>query len=285
MVVAPRRPALVDPDLETRLADVGYVVVPVLGADEVRTLRVAHAAVAEEPTAAAGDAVIDYTRPDRAAMGRVAGLVGSIVWPRLTGAFDRYEPAFATFVVKPADPRSAMFLHEDRTWVDEPGVVTCTAWIPLVDTSPALDNGPLHVVPRSHRIPVGLSGTGTPRWCEHYEPFLRAHAVGLEVRAGEAVIYDSRLLHFSPANRRPGPRPAVVVTAVPTGSDLVHVVATDRRHRSVYAVDRRFFVDVHPADAAAVLAAAYPVRRVYVADREVPTPGDVAVVAVGATSR
>jgi hypothetical protein len=152
-------PLLRDPEREAELVADGYAVLPVLDADEVADLRAAyHDAV---PGGGAG-MLVEYTQADRRRMEAVARLLAP-VWERhLDDLFVDHRVVFATFVVKYPDTGSAMFLHEDRTYVDERHHRSATLWIPLVDTGPAEANGNLQVVPGSQRLAVAPAGSNTP---------------------------------------------------------------------------------------------------------------------------
>ena len=164
----------------------------------------------------------------------------------------------ATFVVKHPRRDSTMFLHDDRTYVDETRFRASTIWIPFVSVGPAEMNGGLEVVPRSHRLPTGPSGSLTPDRIRPYEEFLRTRLEPLEVPVGSAVVYDTRLLHSSAANLSDRPRLALVCAVAPRDAELIHVVSTGRRRRAVHRVDEQFFLDLHPRVVEAGLSGRYP---------------------------
>jgi hypothetical protein len=245
-----------DPEREAELAARGVTVIPFLTPDEVEHLRDGYYAIAAE-----GDdgLTIDYMRPDRAFMQSIADLVAPIWERHFDEVFVDHRPVFTTFVVKHPGDASNMFLHEDRTYVDERKHRAGALWIPLVDVGPGLDNGGLEVIPGSHRLTTAWSGTDTPELFRPFEELLRSRLEPLSVPAGSAAFYDTRLLHASPANHSSRPREALVCAVAPRGADLVHVVATSPRHRVVHRVDPSFFVDVHPHTISAGLDDRYPV--------------------------
>lgn len=203
---------------------------------------------------------VDYMRSDRAAYRRLAQMGDDAVRAPLTERLGPFDPTLTTFVTKHPDPDSEMFLHDDRTVLDD-GALALTVWVPLVDTSAALDNGPLAVVENSHRVGRGPSGSLTPQWMPVYESALRQRLVTLDVPAGHAVIYDGRLVHCSAANRSADARVALIAAVVPPGSQPIHVVATSATRRRVLAVDRDFFFDHHVRDVEAAIPAGYPTLR------------------------
>lgn len=234
---------LADPDLEAALRHEGFARIPVLDAAAAASLR---AAYRRSCPADDGGLAIDYMREDRSHMRRVRDLVAPILEPVIEAHFVDHELAFVTFVTKHPGEASEMFLHEDRTFVDERCTRAGTLWIPLVDVGPDLPNGGLGLVPGSHRLATSLSGTDTPELYRGFEPDLRRALVSPALPAGTGVYYDTRTLHASPPNLGAEPREAIACAIVPRGAGLVHVVARGRRRRELYAVDGSFFTDHHP---------------------------------------
>lgn len=245
-----------DAELERRYRDDGFVVMPMLGPEEVAALQDAYWDHIAQP----GDhgLTVDYLRPDRRVMATIAELLAP-VWARhLHDVFVDHRPIFTTFVVKHPDERSNMFLHEDRSWVDERRYRSGTLWIPLTDVGPELDNGGLQIIRHSHLLADGWSGTGTPDLYAPFEDRLRASLETPTVPAGSAVYYDSRTLHASPPNRSCRPRVAIACGIAPRSADLIHVVG-DGDHRRIYAVDEEFFVRNSPRDLVGGMPPGYPV--------------------------
>lgn len=234
-----------DPVVQHRFDSDGYTSLPMLDSDEVERVRAGYHRIA--PADDHG-LTIDYARPDRSVMTAVWELVAPILEPRVERTFIGHRLVFASFVTKHPGPSSAMFLHEDRTFVDERRFRAATLWIPLVDVGPGIPNGGLQVVPRSHRLHSSPSGTGTPELFRPYESELRRHLCTISCPAGSAICYDTRLLHASEPNHSDVPRVALVGAIVPGEADVVHVVATGRRGRKMFAVGDRFFIDQHPRE-------------------------------------
>jgi hypothetical protein len=232
-----------DPALEATYRDLGFVVMPFLASDEVEHLRAGYRALVPP-----GDhgLTVDFMRPDRRYMYEILELVEPVLRRHVPEAFIDHRTVLNTFVTKHPGPASNMYLHEDRTLVDERRFRSGTLWIPLVDVGPDLDNGALELIPRSHLLNHTMSGTDTPELFRPYEAYLRGHLRPIAVPAGHALYYDMRTLHASHPNRSSSPREALVCAVAPQAADLIHVIGTSRRHRRVHRVDEAFFLDVHP---------------------------------------
>lgn len=257
------RPLLRHPEREAAFSGDGYVVLPFLDGEETATLR-------EASLGLHGDSedglVIDYTSTDRSAMEAAARLASGIWERHVPEHFVDMRPVFTSFVVKHSGRESSMFLHDDRTYVDERHHRAATVWIPLVDVGPGLDNGGLAVVPRSTELAVGPSGTRTPEPFRLYERHLVDRLVPLAVDAGSAVVYGNRLLHGSASNDSDLPRPAIVCVLIPREAELIHVVGAGRRRRAVHRVDEQFFLRHHPHDLERGMPSEYPVVEVVEAE-------------------
>jgi len=269
-----RTPTLRDKVLDEQYHERGVVVTPFLTADEVGEIRVAYRSIAPP-----GDhgLTVDYMRPDRGVMAEVRELMAPVFTRHFPEVFVDHRPTLITFVTKHPGEASDMFLHEDRTFIDERRFRAGTLWIPLVDVGPDIDNGCLFVIPRSHLLARAFSGTGTPELFRPYEGYLRTHLEPLTVPAGSAAFYDTRTLHTSPPNRTDEPREAIACAVVPREARIIHVVGTTRRHRRVHEVNDKFFLDVHPHSIAIDLPPEYPVIEEY-EDNSRLLPEDIAAV-------
>lgn len=263
---------LIDPDDQQALTRNGCVVVPFLPVDLLQSLRVAYEQIVP------GDdhgLSVDYMRPDRTVMRALRDLLAPVWAEHLPRLFTGHRPVMTTFVVKHPGHESGMFLHEDRSYVDERRSRACTIWIPLAEVGPGLDNGGLEVVPGSHRLATAQGGSNTPDLFRPYERFLRSRLVPVPVEAGQAVVYDTRLLHASGPNLSDRPRLALVCAVAPVAEPLLHVVATSRTHRRVHRVTPEFFVEHHPREIEQAMPADCPIVAEYDEEPRL-TPAQVA---------
>lgn len=249
---------LIDSTLAATIEDVGFAKRPLLEPADVAQLLAGYRTLVQP-----GDSglVVDYMRRDRSLVRRMSDVLMPVWDRRLPGVLEDFQVAMTTFVVKHPGEDSLMFLHDDRTFVDGDQNGSLTFWVPLVDVGRNVPNGGLEVVPRSHRLRTGLSGSNTPDLIRPFEDYFRSLLTRLEVSAGEAVIYHSRLLHASGPNLTAFPRIAAVCSVARRDAQLVHVVATGRRHRRVHAVDPEFFLDHHPRDIEVQMPSDRPVLR------------------------
>jgi hypothetical protein len=110
-----------------------------------------------------------------------------------------------SFLVKASDERSHLSVHQDMTLVDESKFSGFNIWCPLIDLTE--DNGPLMVLPGSHRLLPTLRGSTIPGIYEDTHELIYELMDTLILKAGTAVIFDQSIIHASPPNRSGQLRP------------------------------------------------------------------------------
>ena len=132
-------------------------------------------------------------------------------------------------------------VHQDWEYVDERRHRAYVIWCALQDTD--VGDGTMHVVAGSHRWLGNHRGSGS-----FPEPFAAVsdmlvtdHATALPLRAGDAVVYDNRLLHFTPPNDGDRLRAVVAVAVAPAGAPIIHEHSLDGVTAAVREVDPVFF--------------------------------------------
>ncbi|MCC6371003.1 MAG: phytanoyl-CoA dioxygenase family protein, partial [Bacteroidia bacterium] len=125
----------------------------------------------------------------------------------LENYFYDYRVHCGSFIVKGADEKSALKMHQDMTLVDESVFTGINIWIPLVDLTK--ENGAIEVLPRSHRLFKTYRGASLPDIYDGIEEQVHKVMKPYYLKAGQAIIFDQSIIHFSPANRSGEPRPVI----------------------------------------------------------------------------
>lgn len=112
--------------------------------------------------------------------------------------FQDFKYFFSSFITKAPDPKSALILHQDMTLVDEARYAGMNIWAPLVDLT--MENGPIYVLPGSHRLKPTYRGSSLPDVYDGIEKEVISLMTPLLLRAGQAVAFDQSVFHYSPAN-------------------------------------------------------------------------------------
>jgi hypothetical protein len=219
----------------------GYVVVKLIDHEDCQKLLDFYH---QNPNLDKGEFHSTHFSTDRAYKKRVHQNISATYHKALEQYLENYKPIFANFMVKEAHENSIMPLHADWTYVNEDKSVSLGVWSPLMDTN--LKNGMLGVVPKSHFFKKNPRGPQIPTpFHDFNEYIIDKYGKLLPIKAGEAVIYDHRLLHFSPPNLSSKTRVAVNIVMVPNNEKMIHYASFgDLEHVSVFQPkDESFYLE------------------------------------------
>jgi hypothetical protein len=204
--------------LQQQFQQEGYLVVSLLSSSEVNNLYHEVAALLSEKNSY----FTTFASPDFAHRKRMDEAIKSAFKPFVDQHLF-YKPFWGNLFPKnPGSP--AMPLHADWTYVHEPEHTSINIWCPLVDTT--ITNGAFGIVPRSHKIINQIRGINLPRfYANDEEEIIKRFGKTLELKAGEAIIYDHRMLHYSLPNQTDSPRLAATLVCLPHDATIIHYYA------------------------------------------------------------
>jgi ectoine hydroxylase-related dioxygenase (phytanoyl-CoA dioxygenase family) len=209
-----------DTTLQDQFDEKGYIIVPsLLSPADIETLINLFSEYQTEYTSSFHtthfSSNFDYKK-------KVHTLVSEIVFEEAKSLLKGFKPVFGNFMIKLPDPGVPMPLHADWSYVDESTARSIAIWVPLVDTD--TQNGCIGVVEGSHTITNIIRGPNIKQSSSLETDAIWARKYGklIPMKAGDAMIYDHRLLHFSPANKSDKVRPALNLSLVPEGIDVIH---------------------------------------------------------------
>jgi hypothetical protein len=125
-----------------------------------------------------------------------------------TSTFADVELLGATFMVKSKGEQGSLAPHQDWSIVDENEYNSYNIWLPLVDVNEA--NGTLLILEKSHAALKNIRGLNIPSSYAEVTEALWQYLTPVNLKAGEAFVYDHRLLHASGINNTLKPRLAIV---------------------------------------------------------------------------
>ncbi len=193
----------------------GYIVVPFLDAEAVsRLLQLYydnHKETKEGLYATAHSSDYDFKK----------GLSDAILKefnPPIADIFFECRALGGSYIAKYKGEKGVLYPHQDWNIVDEDIFRSFNIWVPLVDTN--LNNGGIAVLPGSHKFVKSYRGVNIPDPFMHVNGHTWQYHKNLDIKAGQALIYDHRLLHASAVNQTDVPRVAVVFGIIPSAAQM-----------------------------------------------------------------
>jgi hypothetical protein len=189
------------------------------------------------------DTNVDYKRETHE-------LLVSVFAPHVARYLSDYEILNCNFYVKP--PRTGVFsIHQNWPAIADLNDTTVTIWCPLVDV--IASNGALQLVAGSHKILPHVEGPNVPGYFRSFrEELIRNHLKAIPMAAGEAIIFDDSLLHWSANNDSDVARVAVQVLCVPADAQPIYFFFDPEfpERFELIAADSEFFISTSIKDLA-----------------------------------
>ena len=179
----------------------GYLLLPALNPDDISQLRDLYGELGIKDEKGYGFHVaMDNT--DKDLVQKMVTKITDVVLPKVQEYLYETQLFTASFVVKEPNPQGVVPPHQDWSFVEnEIDHCSVTCWIPLQDVT--MDNGCMGVIKgsnhffESHR-PSPSPQVETPLKKHMFTifPFLEL----IEMKAGEALIFNNKTIHASPPN-------------------------------------------------------------------------------------
>lgn len=187
-----------DAALQQQFDTMGYVKVPFINADEIKTLTDKFYELHPDINLI-GFQSSSYSS-DYAYKKKCSDEIAKVFNPRFEQIFKNYRPFGSAYLFKQPDEYSMLPIHQDWTIVNEDKYVALNIWVPLIDTDE--NNGTLYVLPGSQYGEVKPIRCPTlPMFFEGNEQLMMDNCIPLNAKAGEAVILNQSLIHYSPPNK------------------------------------------------------------------------------------
>ena len=244
------RKIFLDDGLQDRFIDSGYVQVPMLSAAEVAQIHAGLATLKPADNFAPGEnddafgrkyhcSFLDKSKEYKK---QTHELIKGIFAPHIDQYLNGYQILNCNFYVKPAGT-GEFVIHQNWPAIADLNDTTVTVWCPLVDVIES--NGTLQFVEGSHKILPHVEGPACPGFFdkirkELIEKYLKPNPMS----AGEALIFDDGLIHWSANNDSPEPRIAIQILCVPKDAQPVYFYydAAHPERFELIEVDSDFFV-------------------------------------------
>jgi len=231
------KPILSDPLLEKRLLDQGYVVIPFLSKEEISDLKTFYYQFNSDKLV--GMSATAHL-PDLEMRMHMNDKIKEVFRRAIEETFVNANALGGSFIAKGKGNTGTLSPHQDWNIVDEDQFRSFNIWVPLVDLN--ADNGAICVMPKSHLWAKSFRSVNIRSAYNDVEPQLWQKMKRLDMKAGEALFYDHRLIHASGENKTDEIRLAAVFGIIPDDADMFYYHKKDEKTIEVYESNKEFFL-------------------------------------------
>lgn len=253
------REVFFDKSLEKSFQENGYVQIPFLNQSEVELLKNNFFALVKEsgginvPGEFLGnpdyEVTYDFTFIDKNIQYKkdTFKAINAVFEPIYSKILNNYKPIIGNFIRK-QHQKGEVPLHQNWAFADEMKCSTVSIWVPLVNST--VNNGTLQVVPKSHKKFGKHRGPMVPWELENIKTqIIQNHLIPLETKAGDCVILDDSIVHYSAPNQTNDLRLTIQLILIPEELPSIHyhmnpAKATDKIE--VLEVDHEFYMQFNP---------------------------------------
>lgn len=197
-------PIFKDPELQRKFEKAGWVKLHLLEPEDIALLTRMYQHYFPLPPEGffSSSYLDDYTLKKE-----ISDAAAQVIKPRIDQYFQNHRVFGSAFLAKTAGRRSEMPMHQDWSIVDENQHVAVNIWTPLQDSDKS--NGSLEVLTGSHAFAPVMRAPTIPFFWEAYTSQMKTALTPLIVKAGEAVVLNQAVVHYSPENTQAGARIAI----------------------------------------------------------------------------
>lgn len=225
-------------DFETK----GFVMVPFLDAEQIAYLDKAFDEL--HPELPTGGFISGSYFPDYEYKKKASDIISEVFKPSYERIFKNYTDFGGSFLFKMPSENSDLVLHQDWAIVDEHRAVAINCWVPLCDTN--VNNGTLMVLPGAHNYHYHVHRAPTLNFFfTGNEDMVMKHLIPTNAKAGEAVILNQSLVHYSPPNKSGKIRKAITAGVKTQDEPMKFYFLNPEKGNAkldVYAMDEDFLI-------------------------------------------
>ena len=197
----------------------------------------------------------------------ITNKIQSIYIKIIENTFINYKLIGGIFIVKTNKEKERLHPHQDWAFIDEKIYSGFNVWIPLVDINE--QNGAIRITPKSHLWVNNFRGPKIEDAFPNKQEEIWQNMITLNLKAGEALIYDARLFHASFPNQTEQPRIATVFGAIPKNAKMYHYIG-DGDFVDIYESNEAFFLSSNINNGANVLNKLERVKNLSIKSKEIP---------------
>lgn len=225
---------------DQQLLEEGFVIIPFLNQKEVEDLKIFF--YQNHPQKLEG-LYASAHHPDLVYRNQMNDKIKTVFERANQKYFINQSALGGTFMVKAPGEAGSLQPHQDWSIVDEDEWRSFNVWVPLVDVNEK--NGSIQVKVKSHLGEKTYRSINIPPSWDTSEKAWEGLKT-LNLKAGEALVYDHRLIHASKENRTNEDRLVVVYGIIPKEAEMRYYYFNNN-NIDEYACTPDFFLKGNPA--------------------------------------
>ena len=253
------RNVFLNPELEVKFQKDGYVRVPFISKEEVEELKQlffdslpssgGQITAGETGVQNSNAITYDFTFIDKNPdyKRKVFDIITKRFKVATDAILDNYKPIIANYIRKQTETGEVP-LHQNWAFANDRKCSTISIWCPLVDST--VENGTLQVVPGSHKRFGEVRGPMVPWELDAIKKeIIERHLIPLETTAGECVILDDSIVHYSAVNKTNDLRLAIQLICIPAEMPSWHYnmdSSVSSNEVNILEVDVDFYFEFNP---------------------------------------
>lgn len=229
-----------NPHLQNSFDSKGYAVLDLLAPEPVELLKNVYAKYTDlhRNTSFVSTNLLD----EKKVRFEIADEIKRIIQKPLDSFFINTKFWAPAFMIKPPGEETEFKLHQDWTFVDEEHYYSGNVWVPLSDTD--VSNGTICVIPKSHyQFIKTLRAHTIHEIFRNREAVIKDLCVPVNLKAGQAIVFQHSVVHYSPPNSSKSNRVAFSCGFNSAGATLMTYHKTADDTVEVYAVPDNFVFD------------------------------------------
>ncbi len=242
-----KKPIFKDPSLQELYLQQGYVILPVLSSEKVEEMIQLHDAT--HPTEAELPNCYNTSDdvPSLDEKRKVKNEIAKVLEPLFSDHLNGFKAIYANFIGKKPGENSNRDLHQDYSFCDERAFDGYNIWIPLHDITEK--NSFFSIVRNSYRFFHSYRGRYLRhRFENHSDKIMDQFCTNIYPKAGQALIYNTGSLHYTPNNISNATRVAISVMSIPEEAKVSLYQSCENKTEYIerYEVDEEFLLE-YPA--------------------------------------
>ena len=231
------KPVLSNPELDERLLKEGHVIIPFLTVDEVQQLVDFYYQF--HPRNLDGMYATAHV-PDLDLRMKMNDFIKGVFKRAIAETFVNSRSLGGSYIAKGKGERGSLTPHQDWNIVDEEQFRSFNIWVPLVDLKE--NNGAILILPGSHTWIKSYRSANINSAYSQCTDLLWKEMEPRYMKAGEALIYDHRMLHASGENSSDEIRLAAVYGIIPEDAEMRYYHKSGDNEVEVFESNPDFFL-------------------------------------------